>query len=497
MKNNKVKNYIFISLAVLIIAFGVAGKVGVLDCIFEKNLIGTSIQDPLNPTLENAGTVMAPARDRTDRSVVSIVQSAKSDVRDINYEDIKKMVRQSVEMAGGFEGLIKDGSTVVLKPNLVTTRDYTLRNAPIEKEASGVTTDWRVTKAIVELVRECNPKGKVYVMEGSAEPTEKAMEYFNYTPEFIPGVNEFIAIEKDSGAWQDFKSPGIVKVSLPNGLIHNEYYLNKKYKDADVVISMPCLKNHWSAAVTGGIKNVSIGATPANIYGISANDSLRNNMVVHDSVSGDLHKWIHDFFACRPVDFVIMDGLQGIQNGPTPSYDKSKTSDISQDQKNMRLIVAGRDAVAVDTIESLIMCWDPESVGYLKYLDASKIGNLDVSKILVVGNPVDKVRKPFKGVTPPAGGSKITDKTKPKLVIEKCTVNKGMLDVSLDAGKETKKVEIYIDGKLCEPIIVKNFSNISAKIGSIGKGRHKVRFWSYDRFLNRSEKTLEIVNDAA
>lgn len=78
-------------------------------------------------------------------------------------------------------------------------------------------------------------------------------------------MDEFIAIEEDSGAWRDYDSPGITKVNLPNGLLHKEYYLNKKYKEADVVISVPCLKNYWHAAITGGIKNVGIGATPANI----------------------------------------------------------------------------------------------------------------------------------------------------------------------------------------------------------------------------------------
>lgn len=92
-------------------------------------------------------------------------------------------------------------------------------------------------------------------------------------------------------------------------------------------------------------------------------------MVNHDS--SDLHKGIHDFYPCRPVDFVIMDGLQGIQNGPTPCYEVSGTSDIKQDQMNIRLILAGRDAVAVDTIEALLMNWDPLSVGHLCYLNQS------------------------------------------------------------------------------------------------------------------------------
>ena len=40
----------------------------------------------------------------------------------------------------------------------------------------------------------------------------------------------------------------------------------------------------------------------------------------------------------------------------------------------MRLILAGRDAVAVDTVEALIMNWDPQSVKYLVFLNKSGLG---------------------------------------------------------------------------------------------------------------------------
>jgi uncharacterized protein (DUF362 family) len=422
-------------------------------------------------------------------STVAIVQSSHSHAADITFEDIRSMVRQAVDQAGGFQGLIKDGQVVVLKPNLVYHKDYTLpgwqgRLLPVD--ANGVTTDWRVTKAVVELVREYNPHGKVYVMEGSAvTTTREVMAALKYTQEFIPGVDEFIALEEDSGGWKDYNSPDLVKVTLPEGRYRKEFYLNKKYQQADVLISLPCLKNHWHAAVTGAIKNVGIGGTPANIYGISARNIGRNNMVDHNSQ--ELHQWIHDFYMCRPVNFVIMDGLQGIQNGPTPCFDMSLTSELSRDQMNMRLILAGSDAVAVDTIEALLMGWDPLSVGYLKYLNEDRVGNLDPACINIVGPPVATVRKDFEGVIPPAGGAKVKDKTAPKLRLKKIQKQDNQLNLLLAADKETIKAEIFIDGRLYGPAITQGFNRITLDISKLSPGAHEATIRAYDRFLNQSE----------
>jgi len=490
------RRMLIVLLALIILGGFVSVKLGFFDLIRSK-AAEEKISSSLTQLQDNSS--LTKSTKTLGQSKVSIVQSEKSSAKDLKYEDIRTMVFKAVELSGEFSDLVKDNYTVVIKPNLVGTKDFLLPNwqgNPLPQEVNGVTTDWRVTKAVVELVRKYDPHGKVYVMEGSATgSTKDNMSYFNYTPENIPGVDEFIAIEEDSGAWHDYNSKGIEKVELPNGLLHKEYYLNKKYKEADVVISVPCLKDHWNAAVSGGIKNVGIGATPANIYGIAMDNHGRNNMVEHDTQTGDIHKWIHDFYMCRPVDYVIMDSLQGIQNGPTPSYEMSGSTKLSQDQMNMRMIVAGRDPIAVDTIESLLMEWDPQTVGYLKYLSADKAGNLDTAKITVLGKQVDAVRKNFKGVLPISGGSKFTDTTAPKLTVKKSIMKNGELNISLTVDKKTKKAEIYLDGKLCDPIITNNFDNIILNPGKVSAGKHKVKICTYDRFLNHSEKTVDVSSD--
>ncbi|NLY88185.1 MAG: DUF362 domain-containing protein [Firmicutes bacterium] len=427
-------------------------------------------------------------------SEVAIVQSDRASAAEIDYEEIKAMIREAVELAGGFSDLIFDGATVVIKPNLVNWTDYTRPGwggEPLPTEVNGVTTDWRVTKAVVELVRELNPSGKVYVMEGSSVPTRLVMEKLKYTPEYIPGTDGILAIEEDSGGWRDYDSTGIVAVDLPDGLLHKRYYLNKKYKEADVVISLPCLKNHWHAAVTGAIKNVGIGATPGNIYGNSSANPGRNSMVDHNSRRGDLHMWIHDYYKCRPVDFVIMDGLQGIQNGPTPCYEVSRTMRLSKDQMNMRLILAGRDAVAVDTVEALIMNWDPQSVKYLVFLNRSGLGNICPSAISVKGKRVDEIRKDFAGVRPPAGGHPIKKMTTPAFAYTGYEVQEGRVLFSLVPESSIVKMELCLNGEdRPEQVITGDFHRVAVDLSRLNPGENRVTIHAYDRFFNRVTKTF-------
>ncbi len=450
----------------------------------------------------SAGTVISSDNQQTtlsqDQSVVSIVQSAKAKAEDLAYNDIKEMVQSAVEQAGGLQDILSDGMTVVIKPNLVTPIDYTLPGSngkPLNPEVNGTTTDYRVTRAVVELVRQLNPSGKVYVMEGSSFDTEDCMKQLNYTPEYIPGVDEFIAIEDDSGPWRDYDSSQLIKVPVKDPRLEgNDFvYMNKRYYEADVLISLPVLKTHWTEVVSGAIKNVGIGATPANIYGTSASNNLRYNVLDHDKTK--LDQWIADWFTARPVTFAIIDGLQGIQNGPTPSYDSTGTTDIRQDQMNTRLILAGRDSVAVDTISSLIMEWDPAAVGYLGHLAESRAGNSDVSKIHVVGKRVDEVRKDFKGTAPEG---KFTDLKAPSVQVKNAQLSNGVLTVDITGDGKARKVEVYKGGEYLGTCTPANSSAFTVTVDGLGAEAPAdgISLHVYDQYMNYAELQVDLKANA-
>lgn len=343
-------------------------------------------------------------------STVTIAKSQKTRAADITEEEIEAMVRMA---ASDLKTVVKNGQTVVLKPNLVQMIvDST--GELLDQEVNGITVDWRVTKAVLKMVRELNPDGKVYIMEGSATgPTREVMKYFHYTPDYMVGVDGFLCLEEDCGAWQDFDAPEVVKVELPDGLLHKTYYFNRILYEADVVISIPTLKTSSGVVVTGGIKNVSIGTPPGNLYGVAPDNPSKTAMVSHKITDGELDRWIYDYYMARPVNYVIVDGLQGFQSGPVPmSHERKET-----DKMNMGVIMGGTDAVAVDTICSLVTGWDPESIGYLNLLrENTEAGELE--SIRVKGAYVDELRKKFTIRKPELGGIQLEAGNGPSLEAE-------------------------------------------------------------------------------
>jgi uncharacterized protein (DUF362 family) len=431
------------------------------------------------PGLDASFTPPNPAEKR-----VSIVQSAVPTAAAIDQNEVTRLVTEAVNLAGGLQDIVHDGQSVVVKPNLVAGHDFSGANwtgLPLAQTVNGVTTDYRVTAAVVALVRQLNPSGTVYVMEGSAYPTAPIMAALGYDAAHIPGVTEFVALESDTS---------IGGITDPASTLGLTMYYNTRYLAADVIISVATLKTHYNAVVTGGIKNLGIGATPASWYGnpaSTANPVTRQggpNSIDHTTVF--LHHWIADYYAGKPASFVVIDGLQGVQHGPNPSTALIGATTLAANQMNMRLIMAGRDGVAVDTVESLVMGWDPMSVTYLVDLHNRGVGTMETANIRVVGSRVDQVRRTFAGIlTEQAyGGAQVTDTTPPPVTMLAGQVAGRVLSVSIQSNPDLRKVEVYLSGVLVEPPVASNFETITLDVSGFAPGVYSLDMLGYDYSLN-------------
>jgi len=452
------------------------------------------------------------------KAIVAITTSNKTKAEDLTFSDIKIMVTEAVNLAGGLKSIVKDGQVVVLKPNLMCLY-INSTGEKLTPNINGVTTDWRVTKAVAQLVRELNPNGRIYVMESSAfQQTRTTMVALNYTPEKIPEVDDFICIE-ESGKYEQWKSPKLQKVTLPNGIglypdymkpnKSAEFYLNKLYYNANVIISIPVLKNHHYAAITGAIKNVAIGSSPPNIYGTKSTLTVtqatpkyvvdkwgplmtleRSKKINHDPYY--LSLWMHDYYLCKPVHFVVTDGLQGSQNGPDiPRTTKQKC--LKDNQMNMRLILVGKDPLAVDTIHSLVIGFNPDRVNHLANLSTS--GCVNPAFIRVNGPAVHNIRKPFalEGGRVNAVNAKHSSFKPPQLKIEAAKVQNNKLNLHLVVKPhQTVKAEVAVDGKMLDKIVVDNFENVTLDLDSTSTRPKNITVYAYDHFLNCTEKTVTI-----
>jgi hypothetical protein len=268
------------------------------------------------------------------------------------------------------------------------------------------------------------------------------------------------------------------------------------------------LKNHHIAGITGAIKNVAIGSSPPNIYGTKAPLTVtqatpkyivekwgplivleRSRKICHDRFY--LGLWMHDYFMCKPVDFVVTDGLQGSQNGPDIPRSCNQKS-IEDNQMNMRLILAGRDAVAVDTIHSLVIGFDPQRVNHIVNLSAR--GCASPARIRVAGCPVHAVRTPFELKGGRGSEAKQDGFRPPEMAVRSAVIKDGKLDLRLkvDVGR-LAKVDLALDGQLLDESVVDGFDRIVLEIGRSAASLKNVTVFAYDRYLACTERTVRAI----
>ena len=320
------------------------------------------------------------------------------------------------------------------------------------------------------------------------------MGKLNYDSIHIPEVDGFICLEEESGDYGDEGSIRLYGKFLhpderlyPVDLMPGKsplYYLNKQYYHADVLISIPVLKNHDAASFTGSIKNVGIGATPASIYGNSSSEIGRWNIISHNPA--ELHQWIHDYYLCRPVEFVVVDGLQGMENGPTEREYQTGIK-LREVQKNMRIIIAGSNAVATDAVAALIIAQDPTRVNHLVHLNNTGLGTINPARIRVTGTRVQNIRAPFWHWSTVALGSMFDDFTPPAFEVNTCSIAGNQLIIDLTPDEEVVKVEVAVRDHLLSQVAIGRFDSIVMDLDTILPGGDSdILICAYDRFLNCS-----------
>lgn len=240
-------------------------------------------------------------------SLVSIVK--------VSGEDIDCAVREAVQLAGGFEGIIKQNSKVLIKPNLASP----------SPSGSGVVTDSRVTEAVAKLVMEMSPETLV-IGEGSGygfdvkSPLDsrrgmQTLEAFSVSGTLE--VAERLGIEV-----VDLNIDEPVEVKVPKPLVADRFIVAKTVVDSDVIINVPVMKTHYRTIITVSYKNMK---------GILLLTEKRKTHKL------GLTQGIVDINRAIKSSFTLVDALT-CKLGGDPSF---------KNLAKMDLIVAGRDGVAV------------------------------------------------------------------------------------------------------------------------------------------------------
>ena len=300
------------------------------------------------------------------------------------YENVRPAVDRAFELFP----MELQGKKILIKPNVLRASEA--------KE--GIVTHPAVLRAVVEKVETMDPASIVVGDNPGLFSYGANEESFQKTGLMEAAKGYYQNIGNDSQK-VDFNPDFMPTVSLSRIVL-----------DADIIISLPKFKTHGLTVITGAIKN-SYGFLPG-----------AQKAKLHKAAGSPerFHEMIVDVFRLRVPDLFILDAVVGMEgNGPA-----------SPDLRNIGLILASDNAVALDAVMATMMGCDPGRLRFLQKAKEAGLGDYDLSTIEVIG---ELKRLPdFK--LPPLGGEAIFRNETMQAMIHQRTLLRPQADPELCTG---------------------------------------------------------------
>ena len=270
-------------------------------------------------------------------------------------------VGRAVDRAFELFPLQARGKRVLIKPNVLRSSEA--------KE--GIVTNPAVLSAVVRKVETMGPASIIVGDNPGLHSYGANEESFVKTGLMEASHGYYRNIGNDS-----------VKVAFDAGFMPS-VSVSRAVMEADIIVSLPKFKTHGLTVMTGAIKN-SYGILPG-----------AQKAMLHKAAGSPerFHEAVVEVFRLRVPDLFIVDAVVGMEgNGPA-----------SPDLRDVGLILASDNAVAVDAVIATMMGCEPGRLRFLRKAKESGLGDYELDAIEVIG---ELKRLPdFK--LPPLGGDAI------------------------------------------------------------------------------------------
>jgi uncharacterized protein (DUF362 family)/NAD-dependent dihydropyrimidine dehydrogenase PreA subunit len=264
---------------------------------------------------------------------------AKVMIHPATYDSVAEAVDRAFEL---FPLAVK-GKTVFVKPNV-------LRGS---ESREGIVTHPTVLRAVVDKVETMQPAVIVVGDNPGLFSYGANEESFRQTGLMEAAKGYYQNIGNDSQRIA-FNPDFMPTVSLSRIAL-----------EADIIISLPKFKTHGLTVITGAIKNsygLLPGAQKARLHKAAGSPERFHEMVV-------------DVFRLRVPDLFLVDAVVGMEgNGPA-----------SPDLRDIGLILASDNAVAMDAVMATMMGCDPGRLRFLQKAKEAGLGDYDLNSIVIVG----------------------------------------------------------------------------------------------------------------
>jgi uncharacterized protein (DUF362 family)/Pyruvate/2-oxoacid:ferredoxin oxidoreductase delta subunit len=252
-------------------------------------------------------------------------------------------VRQTVDRAFELFPLDLGGKKVLIKPNVLRSSETN----------EGIVTHPAVLRAVVEKAETMEP-ASIAVGDNPGLFSYGANEESFRKTGLLDAAKGYYRNIGDHSQQLDFNPDFMPQVSVSQAIL-----------DADIVISLPKFKTHGLTIITGAIKNsygFLPGAQKARLHKAAGSPERFHEVVV-------------DVFRLRVPDLFIVDAVVGMEgNGPA-----------SPDLREIGLILASDNGVALDAVIATLMGCDPGRLRFLRKAKEMGLGDYDLNSIEVLG----------------------------------------------------------------------------------------------------------------
>ena len=281
---------------------------------------------------------------------------------DEDIAQLKEKIAETIALAvGGIDNIIKEGETVLIKPNLAF-------QAPPE---SFSVVDPRVIEAVVSYLKENSKAKEVWVGDNPS----LGQHVGRARPAFETAGMRAAADRGGADRVIFFDEEELVDVEIDGAKLYRRAKIYKPLLDADRVINLPKMKTHLAGIVTLGVKNWQ-GIIP-NIHPSGEQQDVHRL---------DLGQKCADLLRVRQADLTLVDAVIAMEGqGPhagTPV--------------EMNLLIAGSQTVAVDAVTAYVMGFETIEVPAIRIAATEGLGVREIDEIEVVGAAIGEVRKFFK-----------------------------------------------------------------------------------------------------
>lgn len=296
------------------------------------------------------------------KASVAIVKCAN-----YNPDQVEQAVKQAVDLLGGIAKFVKPGSLCLVKPNLLMA---------IEPE-SGVDTHPEVVRAVIKLLKQINCK--IHVGDGPCAWGGQSQNLDN--------------VYTRSGMKKLCEEEGVSLVKFDKHRWHGKFPLSAWLDDCEYLVNVPKFKTHGFTKLTGAVKN---------LYGLLSH-TYKTEIHKKYSKKNDFSNILADIYQEARPCLNIIDGIIAMEGDGPATAGKLR---------NLGLLFAGPDAVAVDSVLAKIMGLEPLDIlsnkaaasrglgvadfDYIEILGERLAGVIPEHFLLSSGSMIDKIPAPIK-----------------------------------------------------------------------------------------------------